>query len=759
MTQRNKFRTGKRKHSQHHASQSKGAQDTSSIQEETVKFAEQVDGVEEPAVLEQIETRHPIIGETVSSVQHDKNNHQTINPSITLKEINKPKNTEIVTEALYDLSDENVEPVVAGEVLNEGDNGVDMTKTKDSPDQEKQEVILNVTEEVGQELSGSISSVDELKKEETIEVTNEKIETEEKVETEDKSSERGVDIREEDKFSVESDLGQKQGEDGNTSASVPSSAKGKGGSKLFLGTVLLAALAGGGYYYYGQLQSTPPESSANQSTSSESSPSQSTQSEATSSSSTPTVSETPSTSASATSSSTATSSAVPSTATEASENATMVTDSTTGTTTSTEPTVTSETTGVAVNTTTGDATETNKEASADANKDTEVIAESTKESVDTSSTSTAASTSTGDMANATGTSNPSVETATVDTATEASSTEVSSNSTQTTKTTSTESTSATSTTPSADSTTVNEAEAPAKEVASEHKLTLEDRFIEQTKQIAQLTLELEMTKKQAQQQLAEAKVNQSQQSLLTEVTRLFNAADFERSVTVSKTKTLQTLALIKSSVANQPEAVWAGVRQAVEEDEAAINASNDVDLDSTYKATQELEKLLKVAPFVSAENSSGTASNYEPEKVAVPDTEQGPDSTWLDKAVNQVQKLPAEAYNAIRSDLGGLVKVEKLSNPDTALLSIDDVNRQRMETALQLSIAQQALLKRDEGIWQEALAKVGRQLETYYNLNIESTQQAVALTKQLQSVSVKSTLPALSHTQRILEQVARELGK
>ncbi|ETD72129.1 hypothetical protein V757_06225 [Pelistega indica] len=363
------------------------------------------------------------------------------------------------------------------------------------------------------------------------------------------------------------------------------------------------------------------------------------------------------------------------------------------------------------------------------------------------------------MANATGTSNPSVETATVDTATEASSTEVSSNSTQTTKTTSTESTSATSTTPSADSTTVNEAEAPAKEVASEHKLTLEDRFIEQTKQIAQLTLELEMTKKQAQQQLAEAKVNQSQQSLLTEVTRLFNAADFERSVTVSKTKTLQTLALIKSSVANQPEAVWAGVRQAVEEDEAAINASNDVDLDSTYKATQELEKLLKVAPFVSAENSSGTASNYEPEKVAVPDTEQGPDSTWLDKAVNQVQKLPAEAYNAIRSDLGGLVKVEKLSNPDTALLSIDDVNRQRMETALQLSIAQQALLKRDEGIWQEALAKVGRQLETYYNLNIESTQQAVALTKQLQSVSVKSTLPALSHTQRILEQVARELGK
>ncbi|ETD72130.1 hypothetical protein V757_06230 [Pelistega indica] len=354
MTQRNKFRTGKRKHSQHHASQSKGAQDTSSIQEETVKFAEQVDGVEEPAVLEQIETRHPIIGETVSSVQHDKNNHQTINPSITLKEINKPKNTEIVTEALYDLSDENVEPVVAGEVLNEGDNGVDMTKTKDSPDQEKQEVILNVTEEVGQELSGSISSVDELKKEETIEVTNEKIETEEKVETEDKSSESGVDIREEDKSFVESDLEQKQGQDGNTSASVPSSAKGKGGSKLFLGTVLLAALAGGGYYYYDQLQSTPPESSANQSTSSESSPSQSTQSEATSSeatssSSIPTVSETPSPSVSATSSSTATSSAVPSTATETSENATMVTDSTTGTTTSTEPTVTSETTGVAVN--------------------------------------------------------------------------------------------------------------------------------------------------------------------------------------------------------------------------------------------------------------------------------------------------------------------------------------------------------------------------------------------------------------------------
>lgn len=241
---------------------------------------------------------------------------------------------------------------------------------------------------------------------------------------------------------------------------------------------------------------------------------------------------------------------------------------------------------------------------------------------------------------------------------------------------------------------------------------------------------------------------------LAAILKLYLAADFERTVRVSKENTLKILELLKKHVELQSEALWSPLRQAIERDEQVLQNSEDIDLHQLFKATHELAQLVEKAPFMSAETGE-VILHPDSEKDVI--TESVKPGDWLGLAINQVERLPAEAYEAIRSDLGGLIRVEKLSNPEVATLPVERLQQLRQETLLQISIAQEALLKRQSAIWQEAMSKVEQLLSTYYNTSLESTQQALALTRQLIRTSIQSELPALENTQQAVEQLMRQL--
>ncbi|NOL51300.1 uroporphyrinogen-III C-methyltransferase [Pelistega suis] len=283
---------------------------------------------------------------------------------------------------------------------------------------------------------------------------------------------------------------------------------------------------------------------------------------------------------------------------------------------------------------------------------------------------------------------------------------------------------------------------------------LEARLAAQEQQIAQLVAQLKEAQAVAAEQQAKEQKQQSLRHVLNELSGLYQAADFERTVRVNKENAVKALGILKNQLALQTDEVWNGVRQAVDSDIEALNNAGDINLDKLFAASNELAELVKSAPFVSAESGNDTVATTAN---TVTDTTSNTGGSWLDQAINHVERLPAQAYEAIRSDLGGLVKVEKLSNPAVAMMSISDIQAQRAETLRQLSIAQEALLKRQEPVWKAAMQKVEQQLMTYYNLNIEKTQQAVALARQLMNTSVQSSLPALSNTQQALEQFARQL--
>lgn len=281
---------------------------------------------------------------------------------------------------------------------------------------------------------------------------------------------------------------------------------------------------------------------------------------------------------------------------------------------------------------------------------------------------------------------------------------------------------------------------------------------QQKQQIQQLVEQLKATQTAMADQQAKAEQQQALRETLHNLTRLYQSADFERTVRVSKENTLKALSVLDSTLALQHGEAWSNAKLAVEQDIETLKAATDVDLDKLFKATKELEELLKVAPFVSAESGQGVITPVE--TVAATEAEANAEATttsWLDKAINQVEKLPGQAYEAIRSDLGGLIKVEKLSNPDVAMMSVEQVKQQRAETLRQLSIAQEALLKRQQTIWAEAIHNVEQSLTTYYNHNVDVVQQALALAHQLANTSVATQLPDLNRTQQALEQLARQL--
>lgn len=285
--------------------------------------------------------------------------------------------------------------------------------------------------------------------------------------------------------------------------------------------------------------------------------------------------------------------------------------------------------------------------------------------------------------------------------------------------------------------------------------TLAETLKQQEQQIAQLTEQLKEAQKIITHQQTQTEHQQVLRKGWYELTRLYQLADFERTVRVSKENTLKALAVLEATLASEDGEIWQNVRQAVRQDVDILKESKDINLDQLFKTTEELVALIKVAPFVSAEGGQGVITSVTPSTVEG-NTAQDTSVSWFDKVINRAEKLPTQAYDAIRSDLGGLIKVEKLSNPQNALLSIEQIQQLRTETLRQLSIAQEALLKHQQDIWDKAIQKVEQLLTAYYNTNVAIVQQALELTHQLEKVSVVSPLPELKHTQQALEQLAHQ---
>ena len=125
--------------------------------------------------------------------------------------------------------------------------------------------------------------------------------------------------------------------------------------------------------------------------------------------------------------------------------------------------------------------------------------------------------------------------------------------------------------------------------------------------------------------------------------------------------------------------------------------------------------------------------------------------------LTQTKSFANKAYDAVASDLGELVRVEKLSEPDSGLLSTEQAGIMRNNLKMQLNFAQQALMSRQQGVWQTSLTTVAEAFERYFRSDAAETVKAQAMLAQLSKSSVQPAMPDISHSRRALADTYEQL--
>lgn len=258
--------------------------------------------------------------------------------------------------------------------------------------------------------------------------------------------------------------------------------------------------------------------------------------------------------------------------------------------------------------------------------------------------------------------------------------------------------------------------------------------------------------------------------LLNDVSRLLQSAENELRFNGNVANAVSILTVAQRIAAESKNKMLEGLVGAIGADIVSLKSSESATLDDMFRQVQQLSKLLDVAPLntpdyashsnlmIPSEATAGASANSN--TTTVPETRDvaaGIDAKWYERTWTQTKSFANTAYGAIASDLGDLVRVEKLSEPDSGLLSAEQAGIMRNNLKMQLGFAQQALMSRQQGIWQTSLTTVAESLKQYFRQDSAETIQAQSMLAELVTSSVQPTVPDISHSRRALSETYEQL--
>lgn len=213
-----------------------------------------------------------------------------------------------------------------------------------------------------------------------------------------------------------------------------------------------------------------------------------------------------------------------------------------------------------------------------------------------------------------------------------------------------------------------------------------------------------------------------------------------------------------------------GLVGAIGADIVSLKSSESATIEDMFRQVQQLSRLIDAAPLNTPDYASHTdlmlpsevtADTPMVKNVATPQDAEvaatAADAKWYERTWNQTKSLANTTYEAIASDLGDLVRVEKLSEPDSGLLSAEQAGIMRNNLKMQLGFAQQALMSRQQGIWQTSLMTVADAVGQYFRPEAAETKQAQAMLAELLKSSVQPAMPDISHSHRALSETYEQL--
>ncbi|HLU03247.1 MAG TPA: uroporphyrinogen-III C-methyltransferase [Advenella sp.] len=295
---------------------------------------------------------------------------------------------------------------------------------------------------------------------------------------------------------------------------------------------------------------------------------------------------------------------------------------------------------------------------------------------------------------------------------------------------------------------------------------IRDQLDRQSAQIIALRDQLESSQKQLQQLQAsrlQASRDETTRFVVNDVNRLVTMAQNELAIAGNLDNAVTSLETAIKAIDQADAPVLAGLRGALAADIVTLKSAPVIGVDAQFAQVAALVGKMDVLPMLTpdqagAQPMAGQSSDMtSPEGGASASNPAASSDVWYERAWNEVKTWPAAAWNGLRSDLGGIVRVEKLADPNQTLLTVDQAAQLRGNLKQHLHFAQQALLNGQQGIWTSSLETVVKGVKQSFNQDSVETQQALAQLQQLLKAGVRQPLPPITQSVKAVQETRKQL--
>lgn len=204
--------------------------------------------------------------------------------------------------------------------------------------------------------------------------------------------------------------------------------------------------------------------------------------------------------------------------------------------------------------------------------------------------------------------------------------------------------------------------------------------------------------------------------------------------------------------------------QAINGDLDRLRAVEKLDLPETLTELETLMTWLSEAPLLAPEDhelefltQAKELPDLSPRQID-PDTAEG-ESAWWEESVDLAQNWAQRAWQGMRDELTELVTVRRVDDATVLLMTPDQVQGLREHVRLRVSMAQLAVMTRQNEIWKMELDTLMRLIEKRYDLADPMTQRALGLIRKLQSLNVQPKLPSLDNTLAAVENLRQKAAQ
>lgn len=323
--------------------------------------------------------------------------------------------------------------------------------------------------------------------------------------------------------------------------------------------------------------------------------------------------------------------------------------------------------------------------------------------------------------------------------------------------------------PATDATQPASADATGRQADTALPSDIRDQLDRQSAQIIALRDQLESSQKQLQQlQSARLQASRNEASLfiLNDVSRLVSMAQNELAISGNIENAVASLETARKTVDQADSPVLAGLQGALAADIVTLKSTPVSTQDMLFSQASALAEKIDMLPMIAPDQPGARPMAATSAHSAAQDTSSSnetnvdttnPSAAWYERAWIEVKTWPATVWNGLRSDLGGIVRVEKLADPDQVLLTVDQAAQLRANLKQNLHFAQQALLNGQQGIWTSSLENVVKGLRQSFNQDSSDTQQALAQAHALLKAGVRPQMPEITQSVKAVQETRNQL--